>query len=785
MMMLIVADKQLNGLSRSHRSGADAGMQESEIPINARSVDGLKKKPIGKKTKNLLDFDDSRAPASPFFRTTADYFSSNSGLDEPFNPIGEAIAFTNLFSSDIAKSTLNAWRQGLVSVERRLDYAFRSVAQVPVQYLQEGFRQVARSQIAPLFNAELFPKANGAVLTPEDKALYPHLTDKQFKELMDFDHKHCFNVEQLGDLYTALTDPSAGLRYANIPSLLSYFDCEMEIKNPETGKGTGKYETYKFRPNSALATHLKWKLAAEKTLQEQVNYFDLLNPRAQHMPFMPYKNTDEHSVRIMGKIVLEAHNHLKQVGIFSQLPTVYQFLLQAKRGDFTTITDPTRPENTTLNLPLAFKVFSGGLQNEPISEELPMIIGGEGSSLKKLDQLVLKTWLAKLYASCESENPEQLKNGKFGKPADVITVWKALWRDLKLGVDDPDLEAYTQRIGRAIEKILSGKILIKGKDQAETTLIYTFKPDAKGVLGLKHADGANFIKETAAALWQLQTIVKACNQLVNNSGEVQILTPQEFQEKAAQLLEDYYKASFNLATTLPGKNGEDLASLKNLMSSETATNSKNKLQFEENGAYKLLQVLCESRHLRKYRLPLLVKASSIPQLAATVVTGLIATGIVWNYLDNNVIQKYENEAVETKGSVEYTGLVMAAGFVPAMAAFIGMMKMDYFKQLTGNRPHLHFGLVGAIALTLQAILTVGLVRAFIAMKPTMPKPKPTMPSGTFTATAQLAFANVGQVAKPAVVKPSPFVLNQAVKTVPVLSAATLAKQYPYTAEALN
>jgi hypothetical protein len=119
-----------------------------------------------------------------------------------------------------------------------------------------------------------------------------------------------------------------------------------------------------------------------------------------------------------------------------------------------------------------------------------------------------------------------------------------------------------------------------------------------------------------------------------------------------------------------------------------------------------------------------------------------------------------------------------------MAAFIGMMKMDFFKQLTGNRPHLHFGLVGAISLTLQAVLTVGLVRAFIAMKPTMPKPKPTMPPGTFTATAQLALANVGQLSKPAV-KPSPFMLSQTVKTIPVLTATTLEKQYPYTAEALK
>jgi hypothetical protein len=693
----------------------------------------------------LLFVDEMPTSTSPFFRPTADHFSANKGLETQFKLVKEAIALSNLFSSDLSKTILNAWRQGLVSVARRLDYGWRSESQILVQYIQECSRRIARSQISPLVNAELFPKGNGTQLTLKDRALYPHLSDRQFKDLMTFDQQHVLDVEQLGGLYTALTDSSTGLRYNRIASVLSHFKCELETKDPTTGKGTGKYVTYQFRPNSALATHLKWKLAAEDTLKEQVDYFDLLHGANQHVPFLPYQREDEHSVRIVGEMVLDANKHLQRVGSFGKLPTIYQFLLQAKRGDFATITDTKHPENTTLNLPLAFKVFSGDLQNEGL-DEIPMILGGEGSSLNKLNQLPLKTWLASLLYSCQPENPEQLSNGTFGKPPDVAVVWKTLWRDLKQGIYDDSLTAYTQRVGRAVEKIMSGKILLKGQGEIETKMIYAFTPDAENKLGLQHINHTTFVKETAAALWQLQTIVKTCNQLVNNQGEFKNLSPQAFQEKAGQLLEAYYQASFALAATLPGQNGKELASLKNLTNPAVLQGVENNVA-EPLGAYKLLQLLCESHHLRKNRLPSLVHAAAIPELIGTVVTSLVATGLVWNYLDNNVIQPYENDAVEKKGSVKYTGLVMAAGFIPAMAAFIGMMKMDFFKKITGNKPHLHLGLVGGLGLMLQSVITVGLVRAFIDSKPNVKKPPKPNLAGTFTTKAQLVLSNISTLYK--------------------------------------
>jgi hypothetical protein len=141
---------------------------------------------------------------------------------------------------------------------------------------------------------------------------------------------------------------------------------------------------------------------------------------------------------------------------------------------------------------------------------------------------------------------------------------------------------------------------------------------------------------------------------------------------------------------------------------------------------------------------------------------------------------------------------MAAGFVPAMAAFIAMLKIDFFKQVTGNRPHLHFGLVGALALGVQTVLTVGLVRAFIALKPDMPKPKEPSVAGTFTATAELNLANVrpsfltqnpSPTVQPFPVKPSTivnrFALNAPLESVPLLTANVLAQRYPFTAEALK
>jgi hypothetical protein len=743
-----------------------------------------------------FSFEEDAPPTSPLFRTATDYFSANVGLDDERSPFRETVAFTNLFSSDISKSVLNAWRQGLVDVTRRLDYGWRSVSQVPMQYLQEGFRRVARSQISPLFNAELFPKTDGQKLTAQDRSLYAHLNDKQFEELRAFDAKYCLDVEQMGDLYTALTDSSAGLRYKKIPFLLSYFNCEMEKKDAVTGKGTGQYETVNLTPNSALATHLKWKLAAEDTLATQAQYFDLLQTSAQHIPFMQYKKEEEHSVRAIGESVLKANAHLKQVGTLGQMPTVYQFLIQASRGDFTTPSQRNASASERLNLPLAFKVFTGGLQNEPISEELPMILGGEGSSLRKLDQLVTKTWLANLYYACEPADEKKANASSFGKPSPLEAVWKSLWKDLKQGVDDPTLEVFTQRVGRSIDKILSGKILLKYPDEKETVLSYEFKVDAKDRLGLKYVNGQQFVQESAAALWHLQKTVKQCNEMVNNQGRFENLTPQAFQAEAKKLLETYYEQSFVLATTLPGKNGDNLGALKNFVNTRMKTTAEQQ-EAEEKGAYQLLKLLCESNHLRQYRLPSLVKASAIPQLIATVATGLVVTGVVWNYLDNNVIQKYENAMVEKKGSVEYTGLVMAAGFVPAMAAFIAMLKMDCFKRMTGNRPHLHFGLVGAIALGLQAVLTVGLVRGFIALKPNMPKPKELLVPGAFTATAELNLANVKHPflsnkptvqALPQAVKPfvnNRLTLNTRVQSVPLLTAKALAQRYPFTAEALQ
>ncbi|MCX5920955.1 MAG: hypothetical protein NTW61_06530 [Candidatus Melainabacteria bacterium] len=760
-------------------------------------------------SKDWLPFEATSLPSSLVVAST-EYFSSNPALDNTEGWVGNLIAWSNLFSSDAAKVGLNAWRQGLVDITRRLDYAWRSASQVPMQYIQEIVRRTTRSEIAPLFTAELFPRGNGYRLEEADRTLYNHLSTQQFAALKAFDNKYCFDVEKMGDLSTALLDDSSGLRYTQIPDLLSYFTCELETKDPTTGKGTGQYETFSFRPNSALATHLKWKLAAEDTLAEQIKHFDLLHPAAQHVPYLNYGAKSEHHIREVGQLVLNATNHVKQVGVFNQLPTVYQFLIQASRGDFTLVGEANGKETNQLNLPLAFNVFASNLHKEPWDEELPMILGGQGSSLKKLDQLVLKTWLGGLYHACEPEDETLAKASKFGQPSPFEATWKALWRDLKQGVDDPTLPVFQQRIGRAVERILSGKILLQGVDEIETRTTYAFKVDAEDKYGLKSVSGKAFIEESAQALWHLQDTVKQCHQLVTNQGDYKDLSPEAFQQAAASLLNTYYEHSFDLAATFPGKDGKELDALKSLITfnKQAALGNGNE---EAVGAYNLLKLVNESRHLRERRLTSIVKASSIPQLVATVTAGLIATGVVWNYLDNNVIQKYENDTVEKKGSVEYTDLIMVAGFVPAVLAFVGMMKMDFFKKITNNRPHLHFGLVGAIALALQTVLTVGLVRAFIATRPDMPKLKPHNTPGTFTAKTELNLANVGSLfsaGKPpqeggvSLQPASPFVSNNSrdakpnpaatsawhhiIQTqAPSLTASALEKQYPYTTEALK
>jgi hypothetical protein len=95
------------------------------------------------------------------------------------------------------------------------------------------------------------------------------------------------------------------------------------------------------------------------------------------------------------------------------------------------------------------------------------------------------------------------------------------------------------------------------------------------------------------------------------------------------------------------------------------------------------------------------------------------------------------------------------------------------------------------------VLTVGLVRAFIALKPDMPKPKELLVPGAFTATAELELANVAHpflaqkgVAHPLVVKPNTvankgLTFNSTVQNVPFLTSKALAERYPFTAEALK
>lgn len=696
--------------------------------------------------------------------------SANPAVEPAENMVNQAISVGNLLSSDLSKSFLNLWRQGLVAIPRRLDYGWRSVAQAPMQYIQELVRQSARSHIAPLITADLFPKTNGHRLTVEDRDYYPHLKDEMFEELRQADELYgILDVEKMGGLYDALTDPLRGGRYANIPALLNRFTCELPVLDANK-QPTGRFQTVQFAPNSALVTHLKWRLAAKDSLKDLRKNFDLLNPVAQYIPFTKFDSLAERSVEQVSREVLLAHNHLEKFGLIKQVPTLYQFLLQASRGDFTT------PAGT-VNRKLAFDVLSGDAHKEKIDDELPLILGGEGENPAKIKQIILKAWVLKLFKTCVPDNPEQQTNATFGKTADSQVVWKNLWRHLKLGSKDEKEQDFTLRIRNVVEQLFSERILLKNEDphKPETLLAYPFKLDAKNELGLHSVNGELFIQESAKALWELQTVLNDCFDITTNDK----ITAKEMKDSATECLKAFEHSNMKLALTFPGNSSNavergKLQHIYSYYSEEKLTESREKI-------LKLMKLLNQSQHLTQFRLPAVVKASTLPQLALSMVMGLLVTGVFWNYMDNNVIQPYENKMMEKKGTVEYTGLVLGAAFIPAFLAFLSLNKWDVLKRITGNRPAVQFGISGLLGLALQAGLSVAMVRAFLESKPDVPKHhQPSVP-GTINAKVDFNLGNLPQK------------LQQTSKTLNSLQQPLyrkeqwqpLAKQLPYTVAAIT
>jgi hypothetical protein len=711
---------------------------------------------------------------SPLLVTPTEAFSANPAIEPSNNTLNQAISLGNLFSSDLSKSLLNLWRQGLMPIARRLDSAFRGVAQVPMQYIQEQVRQSARSHIAPLVTAELFPKINGKTLTKEDRSLYLHLEDKAFNELQQLDEQYgVLDVEKMGGLYDALTDTLRGGRYAKIPELVHRFTLEVPVLDAQK-QPTGRFQTVKFAPNSALVTHLKWKLAAKESLQDIQKNYDLLNPAKQYVPFLQFDSIAERSVERVGEQVLLAHNHVDEFGLIKHVPTLYQFLLQASRGDFTTATGE-------VNLSLAFDVFSGDLHKEKIDDELPLILGGEGSTPAKLRQMVLKAWVVKLFKTCEALNPEQKTNARFGKTADVQVLWKNLWRHLKQGGKDTDPKAFEQKVTAVVEQLFSEHILLKNDDpnKPETLLSYPFKLDAKNELGLHQTNGVTFAKESAKALWELQKVLNECFDMTTHGGK----SAQDFQDTAKKLLVQFQQHNQALALTFPGtKTSEGERAALRYIHGYWSLEQEGKISDNRKAILNLMQLLDESQHLTKFRLPAVVKASTLPQLAISMVAGLLVTGVFWNYMDNNVIQPYENKMMEKKGSVEYTGLVLGAAFVPAFAAFVGMSKWDVLKRLTGNKPALQFGISGLLGLALQAGLSTAMVRAFLELKPDAPKH--TTPTTPGTINAKVDF-NLGNLS-PKFQQDSLVTMQKRWNTINTATQwQPLAKQLPYTVAAIT
>lgn len=721
----------------------------------------------GEKNKQVI-FQPTVPVANSLFVPVTEVVSANPAVEPAENTVNQLISVGNLLSSDLSKSFLNLWRQGLVAIPRRLDYGWRSVAQAPMQYIQELVRQSARSHIAPLITAELFPKTNGHRLTKEDEKYYPHLTDKMFAELQQADELYgILDVEKMGGLYDALTDSLRGGRYTNIPELLNRFTCELPVLDANK-QPTGRFQTVQFAPHSALVTHLKWRLAAKDSLKDLRQNFDLLNPAAQYIPFIQPDSLAERSVEQVTKEILLAHSHLEKFGLIKQVPTLYQFLLQASRGDFATVTGK-------VNRKLAFDVLSGDTHKEKIDDELPLILGGEGENLAKIKQMILKAWVVKLFKTCEPVNPEQKTNAMFGKTADSQVVWKNLWRHLKLASKDTDEQAFTQKIQAVIEQLFSGQILLKNDDPSkpETLLAYPFKLDAKNELGLHRVDGVTFIQNSAKALWELQQMLNSCFEITTTDKT----SAEEFRTKAKDCLKQFEQYNQALALTFPGNGSSTSAiergALEHLHSfylQENQTEERLKIQ-------KLMKLLCESQHLTQFRLPTVVKASTLPQLAISMVMGLLVTGVFWNYMDNNVIQPYENKMMEKKGTVEYTGLVLGAAFVPAFAAFLGLNKWDVFKRITGNRPAVQFGISGLLGLAIQAGLSVAMVRAFLETKPDVPKHHQLTVPGTINAKVDFNLGTLPQTLN------SPHAISKQLYGVDQWQP--LAKQLPYTVAAIT
>lgn len=696
--------------------------------------------------------------------------SANPAVEPAENIVNQAISVGNLLSSDLSKSFLNLWRQGLVAIPRRLDYGWRSVAQAPMQYIQELVRQAARSNIAPLITADLFPKINGHRLTIQDREYYPHLKDEMFEELQQADELYgILDVEKMGGLYDALTDPLRGGRYTNIPALLNRFTCELPVLDANK-QPTGRFQTVQFAPNSALVTHLKWRLAAKDSLQQARKNFDLLNPLHQYIPFTKFDSVAERSVEQVSREVLLAHNHLEKFGLIKHVPTLYQFLLQASRGDFTI------PAGT-VNRKLAFDVLSGDAHKEKIDDELPLILGGEGENPAKIKQMILKAWVVRLFKTCEAENPEQKTNATFGKTADSQVVWKNLWRHLKLGSKDEKEQDFTLRIRNVVEQLFSERILLKNEDphKPETLLAYPFKLDAKNELGLHSVNGELFIQESAKALWQLQTVLNDCFDMTTNDNT----SAEEMTDKAQKCLEKFERYNMKLALTFPGNssNAVERGALQHIYSyySEAqSTDSRSKI-------LELMNLLNQSQHLTQFRLPAVVKASTLPQLALSMVMGLLVTGVFWNYMDNNVIQPYENKMMEKKGTVEYTGLVLGAAFVPAFLAFLSLNKWDVLKRITGNRPAVQFGVSGLLGLAIQAGLSVAMVRAFLETKPDVPKHHQPAVPGTINAKVDFNLGNLPQK-----LQQTGNTLNTVQKPLYTKEQwQPLAKQLPYTVAAIT
>ncbi|MFM7389904.1 MAG: hypothetical protein ACKO34_04690 [Vampirovibrionales bacterium] len=604
------------------------------------------------------------------------------GLQESPSILSNTILWMDVFRSDLSKLILNIWRQGLMPVTRRLDTGWKSASLPLNQATQEIVRRFHRAEVTPMMESLLFPKSHS---DQEARLFYPHLTPSELYQLQQLPR-----LLLLGDLQGALTDKNAGGRYDQLGQVSS----ELGFWKQKTPT---QWIEERFKPDDAISHHLRWSLGFKNQLtfvKESLDLHNTFQPfLKQRVPFLT--DLEQYSPKDL-KAVLKstqgALEHVEQTGFLNFMPHLHQALLHASRGDF-------KQGHNRIEQPLIQRLLSVGLTSDE-----------EAISC-------YKHYFEHLWSFLEFHDRDEVFKEKFFEASDAELLKSSLWLSFKSSITNPSLQQpadFKQALACAIAELVGtlrhGSVALGDKTLKQPSVI-RFDFDAKNQLGIhdNYLDlniNTAYLQRVSTHLVELQQLSSEFLNLSKQNNHHVFQT--QSRERLLPALQDCY---LRLSYSHRGGDSLNRASLHRLLELPNPSAVK-----------KLLFFGFQQESIRSSILPKLMNSTLMPQLLTNMALAITLMGIAWNWADNTIIQKIQNDVVEKKGNVLGSGTVLLGACIPGGLATWGLLKSDLLKTATHNHPVSKLVIASGVGLGIEALLSIWGLNTLFKNKPTIEKP---------------------------------------------------------------